>query len=108
MLSLIRMPFNEEAMQEILAAFIEDIGANLTLIQEAAAQGDTRAVYRLAHIINGAARNVGATMLANRAAALEQQVGSLSLTSIGAEIRAMQIDFDAAMVDMKSAMAVVM
>jgi len=60
----------------------------------------------LAHIITGAARNVGATTLANRAATLEQQVGSLSPTTIGAEIRAMQADFGAAMADMKSAMAV--
>ncbi|MFL5286994.1 MAG: ATP-binding protein [Rhodopila sp.] len=104
-ISELKEELGEEAVQEILAAFIEDIGANLKTIQEAAARSDTRAVYRLAHVITGAARNVGATALATRAAALEQQVGSLSPSDIAAEIRTMQTEFDAAMADMESALA---
>src|SRR4051794_25806678 len=57
-ISELKEELGEEAVQEILAAFIEDIGANLKTIQEAAARSDTRAVYRLAHVITGAARNV--------------------------------------------------
>jgi CheY-like chemotaxis protein/HPt (histidine-containing phosphotransfer) domain-containing protein len=104
-ISALKEELGEEAVREILAAFVKDIGANLTSMQDAAVQGDMRAIYRSAHIVTGAARNVGATALATRAAALEQQVGSLSPSGIEVEIRAMQIDLDTAMIGMKSAMA---
>jgi HPt (histidine-containing phosphotransfer) domain-containing protein len=97
----------EEAVREILAAFVEDIGANLRSMQDAAAQGDTRAVYRLAHSVSGAARNVGADALATRAAGLERSIGLLIPAAIAVEIKAMQGDFEAAAAEIKGMMAAV-
>jgi HPt (histidine-containing phosphotransfer) domain-containing protein len=89
------------AVREILAAFIEDLGANLRSMQDAAAQGDARAIHRLAHSVSGAARNVGATALATRAAGLERAAGSLSPAAIEAEVRVMQGDFEVAVAEMQ-------
>jgi len=85
----------EAAVAEILDAFAEDTQAHLATMRAAMAQGDRGSVYRQAHSVSGAARNVGAADLACRAAALEHQIGSLSDNQIDAEILAMQGDLDA-------------
>jgi HPt (histidine-containing phosphotransfer) domain-containing protein len=59
-------------------------------------------IYRAAHSIAGAARNVGAEALAKRASELEQTVGSLSATRIAAEIAALQLDLDVALAGMRT------
>jgi HPt (histidine-containing phosphotransfer) domain-containing protein len=64
-------------------------------MRQAASRGDTAAIYRTAHSVAGAARNVGATALASRAGALEHDIGSYSMACIEAEIGAMQADLDA-------------
>ena len=87
----------EDAVREILATFAADTSTILQTMREAAALGDTRTVYRGAHSVAGAARNVGASALAGRASALEHDIGSFSATDIEAEIVAMQADLDAAM-----------
>jgi signal transduction histidine kinase/DNA-binding NarL/FixJ family response regulator len=86
-----------EAVAEILQAFTEDTGLHLVEMQAAAARGDSNAVYRCAHSVAGAARNVGADALAARASTLEEIVGSLNQARIAAEIAAMQADLDAAL-----------
>jgi HPt (histidine-containing phosphotransfer) domain-containing protein len=86
----------EAAVREILASFAEDTNALLQAMREAAARADSVAIYRAAHSVAGAARNVGATALATRASTLEQDIGSLSAARIEAEIAAMQADLDAA------------
>jgi signal transduction histidine kinase/DNA-binding response OmpR family regulator len=86
----------EDAVREILATFAEDSNTVLTGMREAASRADTQAVYRAAHSIAGAARNVGADALARRASALEQDIGSYSTAGIEAEIAALQADLDAA------------
>jgi HPt (histidine-containing phosphotransfer) domain-containing protein len=67
------------------------------MMKEAAGHGDSGLIYRLAHGIAGAARNVGADALAARASALEETVGSLSVAQIDTEIAAMQRDLDVAL-----------
>ena len=66
-------------------------------MRAAAARDDRGLIYRSAHSVAGAARNVGANALAERASVLEQAVGSLSAARIVAEIAAMQADLDAAL-----------
>ena len=85
----------EDAVRELLATFAEDAHAILKAMRSAAAVGDIHAVYRAAHSVAGAARNVGATALAVRASALEHDIGSLGQLSRG-QIAAMQGDLDAA------------
>jgi signal transduction histidine kinase/DNA-binding NarL/FixJ family response regulator len=87
----------DDAVAEIVQAFTEDTGAHLTAMRAAAARGDSNALYRFAHSVAGAARNVGADALAERASALEETVGSLDPARIATEIAAMQQDLDAAL-----------
>jgi HPt (histidine-containing phosphotransfer) domain-containing protein len=63
-------------------------------MNRAAACADSNAIYRVAHSVAGAARNVGADRLAQRASALEQKVGSLSPAELVAELAAMRADLD--------------
>jgi HPt (histidine-containing phosphotransfer) domain-containing protein len=58
----------------------------------AASCDDGNTIYRCAHSFAGAARNVGADALAERAAALEATVGSLSAARIAVELAAMQAE----------------
>ncbi len=90
----------EELVAEIVRTFAEDTRLQLTAMHEAASRGDGDALYRMAHSLAGAARNVGADALAVRASALEQGVGSLGRDQMVAEINAMQIDLDAALLDL--------
>jgi HPt (histidine-containing phosphotransfer) domain-containing protein len=85
-----------DVVREILATFAEDANAISKAMRDAAAVGDVRAVYRAAHSLAGAARNVGATALAIRASALEHDIGSVSTTEVEAEIARMQADLAAA------------
>ena len=85
----------EEAVAEIMRTFTEDTKANLETMNHAASSKDLQTTYRFAHSVTGAARNVGADALAERASTLEQTVGSLSATQIAAEIAAMQSELDA-------------
>jgi signal transduction histidine kinase/CheY-like chemotaxis protein len=87
----------EDAVAEIVQTFSEDARAHLAAMRAAAAQDDSNTIYRYAHSVAGAARNVGADALAERASALEETVGSLSSARIAAELAAMQADLDAAL-----------
>ena len=86
----------EDAVREILASFAEDTNVILNAMREAAARSDAGAIYRAAHSVAGAARNVGATALAQRASTLEHDIGSYSAAGLETEIAAMQADLDAA------------
>ena len=85
----------EEAVAEIVRTFSEDTKANLEAMERAASSKNLQTTYRLAHSVTGAARNVGADALAERASTLEQTIGSLSAKQIAAEIAAMQFELDA-------------
>jgi signal transduction histidine kinase/HPt (histidine-containing phosphotransfer) domain-containing protein/AmiR/NasT family two-component response regulator len=87
----------EDAVREILAGFAEDMNVMLKAMREAAGRGDTGAIYRAAHSVAGAARNVGATALARRASALEHEIGSYGAADLETEIAAMQADLDSAL-----------
>ena len=65
----------DEAVAEIVHAFSEDTRANLAAMQHAATRGDANMLYRTAHSVAGAARNVGADAMARRASAMEESVG---------------------------------
>nr|WP_294511155.1 response regulator [uncultured Rhodopila sp.] len=93
----------EDAVREILAAFAEDTSRTLAAMREAASRGDTAAIYRAAHSVAGAARNVGASALARRAGRLERDIGSHSVAAVEAEISAMQADLDATLEGLGSA-----
>ena len=62
--------------------------------QAAVEERSSKTTYRFAHSVAGAARNVGADALAERASTLEQTVGSLSTAQITVEIEAMQTELD--------------
>jgi signal transduction histidine kinase/CheY-like chemotaxis protein/HPt (histidine-containing phosphotransfer) domain-containing protein len=87
----------EEAVAEIVHAFTEDSRAHLATMRAAASRDDLNTVYRSAHIVTGAARNVGAEALAERAAILEQTAGLLSSAKLISEIAAMEADLDTAL-----------
>ena len=63
-------------------------------MKEAASGKDIKTTYRLAHSVTGAARNVGADALAERASALEETVGSRARHGSPAEIATMQTELD--------------
>jgi CheY-like chemotaxis protein len=84
----------EDAVAEIVHAFTEDTQAALAAMRAAASCDDGNTIYRCAHSLAGAARNVGADALAERAAALEETVGSLSAARIAAELAAMQAELE--------------
>jgi HPt (histidine-containing phosphotransfer) domain-containing protein len=56
-------------LAEIIHAFTEDIRAALSTMRPAASRDDANTIYRCAHSLAGAARNIGADALAERAAA---------------------------------------
>lgn len=85
----------EDAVAEIITAFAEDTQAQLATMRTAAAREDGNTIFRSAHSVSGAARNVGADALAERALALEAMAGSLSGAQITNEIAAMQHELDA-------------
>lgn len=84
----------DDAVREILATFATDTRANLEILREAAIRNGTETVYRMAHGVAGAARNVGADGLAELAAALEANAGALSSAAMLAEVDAMQSALD--------------
>jgi CheY-like chemotaxis protein/HPt (histidine-containing phosphotransfer) domain-containing protein len=87
----------EEAVAEIVHAFTEDTRTHLAAMRAAASGNDVTTVHRSAHIVTGAARNVGAEALAERAAILEQTAGLLSAARLLSEIAAMEADLDTAL-----------
>jgi two-component system, sensor histidine kinase and response regulator len=87
----------EDAVAEIVDAFAEDTRAHLVTMRQAAALDDSNTIYRSAHSVAGAARNVGAETLADRASLLEETIGSLSRSMIAAEVASIQIELDDAL-----------
>ena len=87
-----------EAVQEIIHAFTEDTQANLARMRSAAERDDSKTLYSAVHSVAGAARNIGADALAERASALEKAMGSLGAAQRAAEIDAMQTELDAALI----------
>jgi CheY-like chemotaxis protein len=85
----------EDAVAEIIQAFRDDTQAALAAMRAAAVRNDGNTIYRCAHSFAGAARNIGADALAQRASALEQTVGSMSAARIDAELAALQAELDA-------------
>ena len=73
----------DEAAAEIINTFAEDTRSLLAAMREAAARHDSAAIYGCAHSVAGAARNVGADELADRASALEEHGGAMGPEQIG-------------------------
>ena len=90
----------EDLVAEIVRTFAEDTKVHLASMRVAAETGDGNTLYRVAHSLAGAARNVGADALAFRASALERGVGALSQSQMADEVSAIQRDLDAALVDL--------
>lgn len=87
----------EDVVEEIIQAFAEDTGLQLRTIRQAAEAGQNEKVYRMAHGIAGAARNVGASVLAEHASALERDAGSLDTAGMISRIAIMEGDMEAAL-----------
>jgi signal transduction histidine kinase/DNA-binding NarL/FixJ family response regulator len=85
----------EDAVAEIVDTFAEDTQALLKTMQRAAARDDGKTIHLAAHSVAGAARNVGADALAERASFLEQSAGSLSPAMIAAEVTLMHAELNA-------------
>ncbi len=80
---LARLDGDEDAAQEILAAFRDDLPRQIAALQAALAGGDAAAASRQAHTLKGVAANVGAERLRAVATALETaaQAGDLGTAS---------------------------
>jgi CheY-like chemotaxis protein len=91
----------DDAVSEIVGAFAEDTQGHLATMRLAAERDDRQTIYRSAHSVAGAARNVGAETLAARAAALEQTVSSLTAARLAAELTEMQQELDAVLVGLR-------
>ena len=81
-------------MAEIVRTFAEDTKANLETMKRRLRARISRRPIAWRTACTGAARNVGADALAERASTLEQTVGSLSAAQIAAKIAAMQAELD--------------
>jgi HPt (histidine-containing phosphotransfer) domain-containing protein len=99
-LRLLADDLGEDAMREIVQTFAEDATATLLAMRAAVERGQTASVYRMAHSVAGAARNIGAEALGTKAAALEAHVGELATSAILDALATMQIDLDAALADL--------
>jgi HPt (histidine-containing phosphotransfer) domain-containing protein len=84
----------EDVVAEIIRTFAEDTRAHLVGMLRAATRSDGKALHHAAHSIAGAARNVGADALAQRASTLEETAGLLNPAQIVMEVAAMQADFE--------------
>lgn len=71
---LTRLGGNEALIQKFVAMFFDSAREHLTLLQQAAEQGDSDQMRAKAHAIKGAAANVGACALSQAAAELEKAV----------------------------------
>jgi HPt (histidine-containing phosphotransfer) domain-containing protein len=69
---LSRSAGDEELMLEVAAAFLEDCPGMLAQVQGAADRRDAEALRAAAHMLKGAAANLGADALAEIAAVLER------------------------------------
>ncbi len=79
----------EDAVAELLETFSEETALNIRQMEDAAARGDTRTIHRIAHSVAGAARNMGADFLAERAFGLETNAGILAPDRIRDDIAAL-------------------
>ena len=80
----------EDAVAELLETFAEDTDLNIGRMEDAVARNDASAIHRIAHSVAGAARNMGADILAERASGLETDAGVLAPERIHGEIAALR------------------
>ena len=64
---------DEELMQEVLAALLDDTSAQVGMLDAAIREHDPKKTMRLAHYCKGACANVGANVLASVLRRLEQE-----------------------------------
>lgn len=72
--TLIRMGGNIKLIRKLVHRFSETQSDVTTRIKAALASGDTQTAKRLAHTLKGLAATIGATLVANRAATLEDML----------------------------------
>jgi HPt (histidine-containing phosphotransfer) domain-containing protein/PAS domain-containing protein len=87
----------EAAVAEIIDAFAEDARSRLRTMRGSAERGERASLFREAHCMTCAARNVGAVALGVRAASLERDVARLSAEQIIAEIAALECELAVAL-----------
>ncbi len=68
-----RLMGDQELAMAILSGFIQETPRQINALRSALSQGDAQAVRRWAHTIKGAAGNVGAMLLREKALCLEEQ-----------------------------------
>ncbi len=81
---------DRQVLERLLAAFVSGLGAQLPAIRRAAASGDAQRVCQEAHAVKGAALNLHATELAERAAELEAAGRAGRLAEISALLPGME------------------
>lgn len=99
----LREELGEGHLAEIFQLFAQSTREHISNLRQVAADCDYIRLAREVHAIAGAAGNVGATALAERAARLEHAAASLTEAQILAEIDAINWDFDAALTALDSA-----
>jgi PAS domain S-box-containing protein len=83
-----------ELAREVLDIFVSDMPHQLGLLQQAQEAGDAETLQRIAHLIKGAAANIGADDMRQLAAEIEQACKNGRLEIIGDSAEQLETRFD--------------
>ena len=83
------------ACQEIIALFLRDAPNQICSLQEATDRGDAASVQRLAHTLNGASANIGATRLEKVARQMEKSAEKDDLKRVADLLVEIRVEFQA-------------
>lgn len=90
----------DDFLREIVGLFAADIPARLAEFDQGLASGDRTRCHRAAHSIKGSSANIGASLLTDAAARLEERIEGFGLDGVGsllAEVRAEAVRAQAAL-----------
>lgn len=83
---------NRDLARRVLARFQSRLPEDMAELQEAFLAGDSELVAVVAHRLKGAAANVSARILRDRAAAIEELARRQSLTAIPIRLQELQVE----------------
>lgn len=90
-----RLMGDQELAEAILCSFIQETPRQIHSLRSALEQGDAQAVRRWAHTIKGAAGNVGAMLLREKALCLEEEAKAGALEKARELLEAMEASWQA-------------
>ena len=84
---------DESTMHEVLKMFLDDMPTQINRLEEAVNSGDARRATRQAHTVEGAAASVGAVLLRECSASLEELGRTSQLDEIGVRLNDLRAEF---------------